>query len=176
MSDNAALRRQLVAIAASKVGVHEVGGNNLGPEVVTFQRATTLPPGPWPWCAAFVCWCIREWLRLEPVRAALAIRSEGEADTWRPKTALAYGLEGWAAGHGLAVLPETAVARAGDLVTFDFSHVGIVAVDQPKSSGLVEPIEGNTNGAGARDSSSGDGVWRKSRRVELVRRYIRLLS
>lgn len=176
MSDAATLRCQLVAIAAAKVGVHESGGNNLGAEVVTFQQATTLPPGPWPWCAAFVAWCIREWLRIEPVRAALALRSDGEAETWRPKTALAYGLEGWARSHGLQVLPENAVARAGDLVTFDFSHIGIVAVDQPKSSGLVETIEGNTNGAGARDSASGDGVWRKSRGVSLVRRYIRLLN
>ena len=175
MSDNAALRRQLVAIAAGKVGAQEAGGNNLGPSVVEFQRATLLPPGPWPWCAAFVDWCIREWLRIEPVRVALGLRSAGEAETWRPKTALAYGLESWAKAAGLAVLPEHAVARAGDLVTFDFSHVGIVALDQPAASGVVETIEGNTNGAGERDSAAGDGVWRKARKVPLVRRYVRLL-
>ena len=73
------------------------------------------------------------------------------------------------------LLPELAVARAGDLVTYDNSHVGIVAVDQPVNSGMIETIEGNTNGAGGRDSANGDGVWRKTRRVELVRRYVRLL-
>jgi len=175
MSDNSALRRQLVAIATAQVGSHEEGGNNLGPMVAMFQAATSLPPGPWPWCAAFVDWCVREWLQMPPVRAAMGLSTEAEAEAWRPRTALAFGFEGWGLGHGLAVLPELAVARAGDLVTFDFSHVGIVAVDQPAASGMIETIEGNTNGAGARDSASGDGVWRKTRRVELVRRYVRLL-
>lgn len=175
MSDNSALRRQLVAIAAAQVGSHEEGGNNLGPMVAMFQGATILPPGPWPWCAAFVDWCVREWLQIAPVRLALGLRSDAEVEAWRPKTALAFGFEGWGLSHGLAVLPELAVARAGDLVTFDFSHVGIVAVDQPAASGMIETIEGNTNGAGARDSAHGDGVWRKTRRVELVRRYVRLL-
>lgn len=175
MSDNSALRRQLVAIAAAQVGVHEEGGNNLGPMVAMFQQATVLPPGPWPWCAAFVDWCVREWLKIAPVRTAMGLRTEAEAEAWRPRTALAFGFEGWGLKHGLAVLPELAVARAGDLVTFDFSHVGIVAVDQPVQSGMIETIEGNTNGHGGRDSASGDGVWRKTRRVELVRRFVRLL-
>lgn len=175
MPDTAALRRQLVAIACGKVGCHETGGNNLGADVVLFQLATALAPGPWPWCAAFVDWCIREWLRIEPVRAALSLASPREAEAWRPRTARAYGFEAWGAAAGLQVLPENAVARAGDLVTFDFSHVGIVAVDQPAHSGIIDTIEGNTNGAGARDSASGDGVWRKIRAVGLVHRYVRLL-
>jgi hypothetical protein len=176
MTDNATLRRRLVAIAESKVGVHEEGGNNKGNDVLLFQLATALTPAPWAWCAAFVDWCVREWLRDPEVRDALRLPTARAAEDWRPRTARAFGMEDWGTRHGLQVLPENAVARAGDLVTFDFSHVGIVAVDQPAHSGMIETIEGNTNGHGGRDSASGDGVWRKTRAVPLVNRYIRLLS
>src|SRR5262245_22831272 len=55
-----ALGRKLVALAQREVGVHEVGGENCGPRIREYQAATDLPPGPWPWCAAFLCWVIRE--------------------------------------------------------------------------------------------------------------------
>jgi hypothetical protein len=63
---------------------------------------------------------------------------------------------------------------AGDLAIFDFSHIGVVIRDQSKGSTQIVTVEGNTNGKGERDSTSGDGVWRKIRPTRLVRSYIRI--
>jgi hypothetical protein len=35
-------------------------------------------------------------------------------------------------------------------------------------------LEGNTNGKGERDSTSGDGVWKKIRKKSLVKDLIRI--
>ena len=53
------LSQVAVEIAVSKLGVHEIGGNNRGPEVATFLAAVGLPPG-YSWCMAFVFWVLRE--------------------------------------------------------------------------------------------------------------------
>jgi len=168
--------KNLVTIASSQVGVREQGGNNLGKEVKEYQKATFLAPGAWPWCAAFVCWCIREWLvKTNGAAEALGIKSD-ETIYWRPKTAGAFDFINWAKRSNLYVTDEKEPAKAGDLVVFDFSHIGIVAADQLPGKDYIETIEGNTNVKGERDSVSGDGVWRKQRKVNLVRAYIRLLK
>jgi len=166
--------KRLLEIATHEVGVHEDGGNNRGPRIVEYQSATWLKPAPWPWCAAFICWVIREWLREPAVLEKLLLRNNNEAEKWRPKTAGAFDFERWAREKGLAVLKRPAQAKAGDLVVFDFSHIGIVVKDQltPDS---IECIEGNTNVKGQRDSKSGDGVWRKRRPASLVRSFIRII-
>ena len=169
------LRKKLVEIAASEVGITEDGGNNRGPRIVEYQAATWLKPAPWPWCAAFVCWVIKKWLEDPSVRENLSLRNDKFTESWRPKTAGAFDFTRWAKEKGLSVLPKTARALAGDLVIFDFSHIGIVAKDQTKGSDQVITIEGNTNSKGQRDSVGGDGVWRKIRPVRLVRSYIRLV-
>jgi hypothetical protein len=97
----------------------------------------------------------------------------------RCRDASAFGWEKWAIERQrqrpqIKILPETAQALAGDFVIFDFSHIGIVVADQPVGSVFIETIEGNTNGAGDRDSTTGDGVWRKRRKRELTKSYIRL--
>lgn len=168
---NSSLRAQLVAIAAAQLGVREVG-RNTGEQIEEYQRATWLAPGPWPWCAAFVAWCLREWLESPAVRAELALGSERAAEKWRCRDARAYGWEDWALRRGVLMLDETAQARAGDIVTYDFSHIGIVASDYSADAGeKIITIEGNTNGAGSRD---GDGVYRKTRDRRLIRRLIRI--
>lgn len=164
------LLQQLVRIARSEIGVRE-SGNNAGDRVIQYQRATWLPPGPWPWCAAFTAWCLREWVRIPDVRAALSLSDSVAAEQWRCRDARAFGWEEWASKRGLQVLPDTQVPRVGDLVTFDFSHIGLV-VDVPKVGNTFQSIEGNTNGAGSRD---GDGVYLKTRTRNLARAYIRLL-
>jgi hypothetical protein len=45
------LRLSALTIAQSYLGVHEVGGNNRGPEVEEMLRLVKLPPGE-PWCEA----------------------------------------------------------------------------------------------------------------------------
>lgn len=160
----------LAAIAASEIGTREVGGNNTGPRVREYQSATWLEPGPWPWCAAFTAWCLREWL-IQP--QGHQYLGKHLAVQWRCKDASAFGWEKWALLKRLQVLPETELALSGDLAVFDFSHIGIVAVDQTPGRS-IETIEGNTNGLGQRDSESGDGVWRKTRKPSLVKCFIRL--
>ena len=168
--------KRLLEIAIHEVGVHEDGGNNRGPRIVEYQSATWLKPAPWPWCAAFICWILREWLQLPEAREKLLLRNNLSVETWRPKTAGAFDFERWAKEKGLAVLNKKSLAKAGDLVVFDFSHNGIVVKDQ-LSPDSIECIEGNTNGSGSgqRDSNAGDGVWRKRRSASLARSFIRLI-
>jgi hypothetical protein len=164
--------KKLVNIALSQVGVKEVGGNNRGAKIRLYQSATNLEPSSWPWCAAFVDWCISEWLKDKEAVKWLALRSTTPS-AWKPKTASAFGLINWAKSrtHTTDILPETATAQLGDIVVFDFSHVGIVT--GTKGSKILT-VEGNTNGQGDRDSTSGDGVWAKARNTSIVRNYIRI--
>jgi len=166
--------KRLLEIATHEVGTHEDGGNNCGPRIVEYQSATWLKPAPWPWCAAFICWILREWVKSPEVLVKLSLRNNKEAEKWRPQTAGAFDFERWAKEKGLAVLKPGVLAKSGDLVIFNFSHIGLIVKDQisPES---IECIEGNTNGSGQRDSNAGDGVWRKRRSASLVRSFIRLI-
>ncbi len=171
------LLQRFIDIAINEVGEKEQQGHpNTGPDVEKYQRATTLPPGPWPWCAAFVAWCMKEWLRDPDVRLALKIAPEAgapylDAEAWRFKSARAFDLEDWGLRRGMPVLIETELGKAGDLITYDFSHCGILTADEVPGQSLWT-CEGNTNDNGSRD---GDGVYRKRRPDSLTRKYIRLL-
>lgn len=167
------LRQRFVDIASSQLGVKEIPGHpNTGPDVEKYQSATWLAPGPWPWCAAFVAWCLREWLKAPDVARAFGLISPAQVEQWRFRSARAFDVEPWGTAHGMKVLPEDELAKVGDIITFDFSHIGIVSADEILNAPL-RTIEGNTNGAGSRE---GDGVYRKMRPDQLTRRYIRLLQ
>ena len=163
------VRQKLIEIARREVGVREVG-RNTGKRVREYQAATNLEGTGWPWCAAFVCWCIREWGQDKEVLAALKLTPAG-FEKWRPKTAAAFGLEDWAKKRGLQVMfaDDIPSLRTGDIVTFDQSHTGLVADD---ARGVIKTIEGNTGASGGRE---GDGVWDKSRGFKESRKFIRLL-
>jgi len=65
------------------------------------QQATWLAPGSWPWCAAFTCWVLREWLEDANVRKALSELTgkniiETSAEKYRCKDPSAFGWEKWA--------------------------------------------------------------------------------
>ena len=169
--------KQLTDIAISQVGVHEEGGNNNGSKIREFQQATWLKPDSWAWCAAYVDWCLREWLHeSEDACNALSIKTASEVDSWRCKDASAFGITKWAIKKGLYVTDEKEQALAGDIVVFDFSHCGIIIADQLPGKNYIETVEGNTNGKGLRDSLNGDGVWLKERKTNLVRNYIRIIK
>lgn len=159
---------KLAEIAISQVGTLEEGGNNRGAKVREYQSATYLPPGDWPWCAAFVCWCVEQWLKtLHFPEMPFALRH-------RPKTPRAFGFEQWAKEQGFPVFGEKAAVKAGDIIVFDMSHVGIAVASAPAGSKSVETVEGNTGVVGLRDSAAGDGVFRKKRPRPMVRSIIRL--
>ena len=170
----------MLQIAINNVGVKEydtndadTSANNDGDEVRMYQSATWLKPGAWPWCAAFMCHCLKEAGKDESF-LKLINHNATFHEAWRCKDASAFGWIKWAKRLGLKVFDEQELAKAGDIVVFDFSHIGIVEKDQLPGKDYIETIEGNTNGKGERDSVTGDGVWRKVRKTNLVKNYIRL--
>ena len=155
---------KMVSLARGEIGVSEVDGTNCGPKVDEYKAATWLDADKgWPWCAAFICWLIREAIE-EDVKGFQL-----------PRTAGAWDFENWAkkeSTHGVELRkPTNEDIRAGDIVIFTFSHIGIAIADVD-SSGYVKTIEGNTNGAGSREGGS---VLEKNRHVSKIRSRIRIL-
>jgi len=152
------LAENVAKIAHTQIGVRETSTNG-GESIAEYQRATWLPVGPWPWCAAFVCHVIRQAM---------------SGGTWtfkRPKTAGAWDMENWCKSvDNSAKLhkPATKVKR-GDIVVYKFSHIGIAVCDSDKD-GMVSVVEGNTNSDGERE---GDGVYLKRRHLSKIRSVIR---
>lgn len=165
----------LARIAESQLGVCAQGrceteGNNKGPMIREYQRTTWLTPGAWPWCAAFVCWCV--W-RARDVHG-------GSAGWQRPRTAGAYDFENWATGKPphpsnpawTLLDARQSSPRRGDIVTFTWSHIGIV-VGFDAGRRLVYTVEGNAGAGNVSDSTLGDGVVSKTHSLSKCRRLIR---
>jgi hypothetical protein len=155
---------KMVSLAREEIGVSEVDGSNCGPRVDEYKAATWLDADKgWPWCAAFICWLIREAIEGEDTRFK------------RPRTAGAWDFENWAkqeSTNGVELRkPTNEDIKVGDIVVFTFSHIGL-AVKDADSSGYVVTIEGNTNGAGSREGGS---VLEKKRHVSKIRSRIRIL-
>lgn len=167
-----AIRSILADIARAEIGVREIPKNsNSGPRVLEYQRATWLDGTGWAWCAAFQCWCIREWLKRSEVRDAFKF-TVAQAEEWRPKTAAAYRFHQWAESKGLLQMDDSPnhVLHCADLVTFDISHIGMVVDDHHN---VIETVEGNTDATGGRE---GGGVYAMTRERSFAKRFIRLLS
>ncbi|TMJ17786.1 MAG: hypothetical protein E6G94_01415 [Alphaproteobacteria bacterium] len=161
----------LADIAASQLGTQEDAKHtNAGAAIAKYQHDTNLGGQGWPWCAAFVDWCVHQFL-LVPANAAICAIPLAN----RPRTAAAFGLRTWGLdnncrifhpnnkdSHGLAPL-------AGDLVVFAFSHCGIVS--RNVDAHHFEAIEGNSNNDGSRD---GYAVVRKVRDITRVLCFVRL--
>lgn len=153
--------------AESKVGVRESGGANKGEGLQPFFDADSYDPNGskpgddgYAWCASFVCWC---------VMVAVAGRRITFA---RPCTPSAWGMEAWSLAQDDSTWtkkPHNSDIKRGDIVVFNFSHVGI-AIGPVDSNGFVTTCEGNTNAAGSRE---GDGVYRKRRSITSIRSRIR---
>lgn len=157
------LSEKLVSLAKKEIGVEEVNGSNCGPRVDEYKAATWLNPKKgWPWCAAFICWLFREGMK------------DGKYSFKRPRTAGAWDFENWCRQQDNSVIlrkPHKNDVKAGDIVIFTFSHIGI-ATGPPDSSGLVPTIEGNTDGAGSREGGS---VLAKKRKLSQIRSVIRVM-
>lgn len=167
-----ALRKKLVAIAEKDVGRTEVSPNR-SPTIARYWPATNYPGGyanREPYCAAAVCYWVRQWLALPDVRKAFDMTAQ-RLEAWRCKSPLAFGWLEWAKAKGLTILPDdmSQVLHTGDLMVFDMSHIGIVYDDE---NTIVKTIEANTGPSGGRD---GDGIWKKERTRSLARAFIRLL-
>jgi hypothetical protein len=160
--ESSSFSKKLLTLATGEIGVSEVNGTNCGPRVDQYKSATWLDSSKgFPWCAAFICWLFREAM------------GSGIFDFKRPQTAGAWDFENWAKDQKGSVLlkkPHNNDIQAGDIVIFNFSHIGIAAsgVD---SAGFVNTIEGNTDDAGSREGGS---VLRKKRKVSQIRSIIRI--
>jgi len=159
------LASEIVRIAKAEVGIEEVNGTNCGKRVDEYKAATWLDSTKgWPWCAAFVCWVVRE---------AMEAASVAETATFkRPRTAGAYDMENWSLKQDASTWtrkPHGGDIVPGDIVVFTFSHIGF-AVSAPDENGYVRTVEGNTDSGGSRE---GGGVFAKARHVSKIRSRIR---
>jgi len=160
--------KKLVEVALTQEGVTEDPKNsNTGTDVYIYQDSTGLAPpkipGPgWPWCAAFVCFCFKAVANMGDVRYSFTL----------PKTAGAYDFENWARKNSKyidVIKPPFDKILPGDVVIFNFSHIGI-SLSEIKNN-KISTIEGNTNQKGSRE---GDGVYKKTRRLSLIRSVLRI--
>ena len=164
IASGGSIAEKMVSLAREEIGVSEVDGSNCGPRVDEYKAATWLDADKgWPWCAAFICWLVREAIEGEDVKFK------------RPRTAGAWDFENWAkqqSTNGVELRkPTNEDIKAGDIVVCPFSHIGL-AVKDADSSGYVVTIEGNTNGAGSREGGS---VLKKKRHVSKIRSRIRIV-
>lgn len=169
------LRQRLVAIARKEIGTVEIPpGSNTGPRIIQYQRATTYAGTGWKYCAAYVCFCIKRWGEDPDVLEALKL-TPAAFEQWRPKTPAAYGFHAWAEEKGLLMIDENtrpgqATLRTGMIVTFDFSHVGLLETD---NRGTLYTVEANTSPG--RSGNDGGGVWPRDRARSLAKRLIQIL-
>jgi hypothetical protein len=159
------LASKIIELARLEIGVEEINGSNCGPRVNEYKAATWLPADKsWPWCAAFVCWLVRE---------AMAATGIKETATFkRPRTAGAWDFENWSLEQDDTTQtrkPHRGDIQAGDIVVFTFSHIGI-ATSSADAEGFVHTIEGNTDGQGSRE---GGAVLAKKRHLSRIRSRIR---
>jgi hypothetical protein len=161
-------QEKLCELAEAEVGTRESPRNsNTGPRVNTYKSATTLDPQqPWPWCAAFVCFIVKNALKSE-----VRIISPGFT---RPTTAGAWDFINWSKAQDnrttTLMAPKAKDIQPGDIVVFKFSHIGI-AVSNCLPDGTFQTVEGNTDLAGSRE---GGGVYHKTRNISTIRARIRI--
>lgn len=165
----------LLAIAREDIGKREVTSNR-APWIAKLWRDTVYKDGMQdraPYCAAGMCYAVAEWGRrlaaMGELRATLAMGLP-EFERWRCKSARAFDWREWGRKRGLQGLPDTGTPQPGDIVVFDFSHIGLVT-GVPNQAEIVT-VEYNTNGGGSRE---GDGCMEKRRAKSLAQCFIRLL-
>ena len=154
----------LVSLAGLELvkGIREVTKNN-GPEIAKYWTATSYGPAGYknrePYCAAFISWLF------------MTVAAGRKVPFSLPNTAGAYAFEEWCrdnAGKGVGFVTKP---QPGDVFTLEaVSHVGlVVGVDGSK----IVTIEANTDGSGSRE---GDGVYKRSRSISSVRKFIRAIA
>jgi hypothetical protein len=144
------LQKRALRAADALVGVMEQGGNNTGPMVNKIIKANGGDIGE-PWCGDLIAYCYMQAGSKAVTRSWASVRLLG-------------GVQG---------VRRVKTPQAGDLVRFNFDHVGMYV----KEAGMfIETIEGNTGASGAVSDSKtgGDGVYRKRRAKSLVNDYLRV--
>lgn len=148
-----------LAWAISQIGVKEdPPGSNRGPAVDGYLRRVGLDPeqGNYPWCAAFVCWCIwqgcadlgRGWPPLVPSASVKNLLERNASHVLeRPEPGCIF-IHLQPDGHG---------------------HTGFV--EAVHDDGGFDSVEGNSNAAGSR---TGGSVVRLKRPAGYARAFLRI--
>jgi len=160
-------KARLVAVARGDVGKVFETSKNQGPGILHFWEATDFPETGfekrWAYCAAGMCSWIKD--------AAEGLEVKFEL----PTTPAAFGFDPWARANPAGVKYRINIkeAAAGDIVIFEWSHIGLVIGRDGSGpgSGLIT-VEANTDGAGTRD---GDGVYEKTRPLRGIRSIHRFI-
>ncbi len=152
--------QKLAKDAAEELGTTEwPAGSNAGKRVAEYLRSVGLGTG-YPWCAAFVTWCLK--------RAGYDGKLPGN-----PAYVPAWSAWGRANGYAVAKIR----ARRGDLLCFEFDgdstpdHIGICTGNLGAIK-TYRTIEGNTSAGGSQDN--GGAVLRKTRLFSQVSCVIRI--
>lgn len=140
---------EILAVAAKEIGTVEKPGN------FTKYGAAYGMDGVY-WCMIFVWWCFQQ--------AAPALFYGGG------KCASCSQLMQWAQQQGKWI---TKGYQPGDILIYDFpgnsvktDHCGIC---ESVSGQYITAIEGNTSNGNGGSQSNGDGVYRRKRKLSLVR-------
>lgn len=155
----------LVKIASKGIGTEEDPQHqNQGSSIQKYQASTNLGGQGWPWCAAFVDWCVQQYAAEGGTQIAHV-----------PRTAAAFGLITWGNDNHFSVFnppvgPADQKPQPGDIVVYEFSHTGIVSRDGDSAHDFYA-IEGNTNPGGGRD---GYELAERGRNYSSVRKFVRL--
>ncbi len=174
MSTTYPLRLALVEIARLDKNKVEVTKNR-APWIAKLWPATSYPTGMdnrEPYCAAGLAYCLREWLKLPEVLAALKLTPTA-AETWRCKSAGVREWSKWARRRGLRILPKNCILKTGDILIYDYSHIEMATDDDGTTTGPLTAIGYNTNASAARD---GEGCFEKPRSRKSILEVIRLLE
>ncbi len=158
----------LADIAAKYIGVKETGVNKAGTSKALqaiFKSDSVTVNGVtdgYPWCAAFVSFCVQKLLNYSPFFPTVIPPREASVSRF---------LHIWAKNNDCIIFPRSSTLftpQKGDIVVFTFSHIGIV---ESVNGRMITTIEGNTNDAGSREGSV---VSRKVRLDSIIKSYIRL--
>lgn len=115
-------------------------GSNWGGMVEEFIRFTGYT-GPVYWCGCFACWCVVKVGGAKiPARIRLGYNGYIVSDAQSHSNGL--------------VAVGFSEARAGDIVTYTFPHIGVV---DHVSGGVLHSVEGNTSAQGSSGSQSNGG-------------------
>lgn len=142
-------RERALRIALTQKGVHEVGGNNWGPQIKKYLKSTGIS-FPAAWCMAFVHWCFEQ--------AGLKLGGGASVGNF----------EQWARKNGEIVQRPL----RGDLGCWELTGDGwpdhvffVLRVLKLGPLWTIRTIEGNTSSGAAGSQDDGGGVYIRTRVV-----------
>lgn len=156
---------RMLVLAKDELWVREKEGKNHGDGIAKYWPATTYPSGyadRQPYCAAFICWLVRQ---AAPKPCLFDL----------PTSPKAFAFEAWAKkqeGRGVELIGKSEAIEPGDIIVFEFSHVGLAEQRVGKGKTEVHTIDANTS-PGSGDNEGG-GNFRRTRARHLIRAIVRI--